>query len=98
LSVHEAPGLPKVPCESEPKVTDPTGVLAGCGPVSVTAAVQVLVWPTVTDAGAQDTWVEVGRVTPTEPVNTYAAPACPTLPSCSKGAVATIVPPSTPTE
>jgi hypothetical protein len=90
--------LLNAPCESELKVTVPAGVLFGSAPVSVTMAVHVVACPTATDGGVQDTWVEVGRVTPTEPVNTYAAPACPTLPSCSKGAVATIVPPSTPTE
>jgi hypothetical protein len=56
--VHDPPDA-KVPCESELKLTVPLGATGAPAPVSVTVEVQVLAWPTVTEAGEQDTEVEL---------------------------------------
>ena len=52
----------KVPAALEVKLTEPVGVTAPAPDVSVTLAVQVLAWLTVTDEGEQDTAVEVDRI------------------------------------
>ena len=51
-----------VPDEPELKLTVPDGVLGVPPAESVTAAVHVVVCPTVTDAGEQETEVEVMRL------------------------------------
>src|SRR5438093_11115128 len=54
--------LLKVPAPLLPKLTVPVGVLLVPVSVSLTVAVQVVAWPTTTDAGLQPTLVLVGRL------------------------------------
>src|SRR5438093_11539004 len=53
--------LLKVPAPLLPKLTVPVGVLLVPVSVSLTVAVQVVAWPTTTDAGLQPTLVLVDR-------------------------------------
>jgi hypothetical protein len=57
LSVHGLP--PKLPAWSTEKLTVPVGVLVTPASVSVTVAMQVVVWPATTGLGEQLTAVEV---------------------------------------
>ena len=63
--------LLKVPAPLLLKLTVPVGVLLVPVSVSLTVAVQVVAWPTTTDAGLQPTLVLVDRfavtITPVEP-------------------------------
>src|SRR2546430_7275185 len=63
--------LLKVPAPLLPKLTVPAGVLLVPVSVSLTVAVQVVAWPTTTDAGLQPTLVLgarfAGTITPGEP-------------------------------
>lgn len=59
----QAPEVPKVPVPEEVKLTVPPGVEAPPPDwVSVTDAVQVVVWPVPTGEGEQATEVEVVRL------------------------------------
>jgi hypothetical protein len=93
--VHVSPN-PNDPLESLENVTVPDGAFPPTA--SETIAVHEVDTPEAIGEGEQETEVEVGDVAPAEPVNTYAAPCCWVFPSCSDGALATIVPPSMPTE
>src|SRR3954451_18272773 len=88
-SRQESP-KPNEPFESLENVTEPVGWL-GVAAVLETVAVHVVVCPAARAAGEQPSAVDVDRL----PANTYTAPCCPLLPSCSLGAPPAIVPLST---